>query len=154
HKDYNNIKKVTSSGVSKNIKTYYSKIIDNTIARIKNYDSLPLQNLENDYANDALTDLVRNKNDLGEKFLEKEEKLIQRVDPIFNNPENNFGRAHFFAPQKKFFGKFYPTFWFNILVIWLMTLVLGITLYLDLFRRFLDFTGNLFRRLKASKKDD
>ena len=150
-REFENLKKILTSGVSKSLKPTYSKLADQTIARLKAYDTLPLQSLENDYANDALTDLVRNKNDLGEKFLEKDSRLIQRVDPIFLNPENNFGRAHFFAPQKKFFAKYYPTFWFNVIVIWLMTFFLVIMLYLDIFRKVIDFWGNIFSRLKSKK---
>jgi ABC transport system ATP-binding/permease protein len=112
-------------------------------SRLDKYDSLKLQNLEDDYENTALCDLVKNNNDLGEKFLEKDGKMIQRIDPIFLNPDNNFGRGHFFAPQKKFFGSYYQTFLFNLFVIWSMSIVLGITLYFDVFKKILDFFGNL-----------
>jgi len=56
-------------------------------------------------------------------------------------------RAHFFAPRKKLFGRYYDTFWVNLLVIWMMSLVLVITLYYNLFKKFIDSTGELFSKL-------
>jgi hypothetical protein len=98
-----------------------------------------------------MSDLVRNKNDLGEKFLEKDGRFIQRAEPVYLNPTDNWGRAHFFAPQKKFMGTLYQTYWFNICVIWSMSLSLAITLYFDIFKKVMDFFGNLpdfFKRKK------
>lgn len=107
--------------------------------------------LEEDYENESLNALVKNENDLGEKCLEKDGQLIQRSNPVFLDPESNFGGAHFFAPQKKIFGKYFPTYWFNITVIWLMSVLMVITLYFDVLKKFLDFLGNipsLFKRRK------
>ncbi len=101
--------------------------------------------LREDYENEGLSQLVKNANDIsGERCLEKEGRLIQQIEPIFLDPtESSIGRAHFFAPRKNFLGMLIPTYWFNIAVIWLMSLVLVITLYFDVFKRSLDFFGNL-----------
>ncbi|MFN5460061.1 MAG: ATP-binding cassette domain-containing protein [Bacteroidota bacterium] len=151
-KDGESIKKILTNGVSKNNKQFYSVLGDKTNSRLKSYDSLVWLSFKNDYTNEALTNLVRNKNDFGEKFLEKDGRLIQRIDPIFLDPENNFGRAHFFAPQKKVFGMYYPTFWFNVFVIWLMTFALTVTLYLNLLRKVIEFSGNILSRFKNPGK--
>jgi hypothetical protein len=43
-------------------------------------------------------------------------------------------RSHFYAPEKYFLGKYWDTFWFNILVVWVMTALCYVTLYYDLLR--------------------
>src|SRR5690606_34408240 len=100
------------------------------------------------------TQMVKNSNDLsGERSLEKDGRLIQQIDPIFQDPmDSNLGRAHFFAPRKKLFGIYYPTLLFNICVIWLMSAVLMITLYFDLFKLAIDSTGNLISRLTRKRR--
>jgi len=101
--------------------------------------------LKEDYENISLSNLVKNANDItGEVCLEKDGKLIQQKDPVFLDPiDSKIGRAHFFAPRKNFFGMLIPTFWFNLGVIWLMSISLIITLYFDVFKKVLDFFGNI-----------
>ncbi len=94
--------------------------------------------MEDDYTNDILEQTMLNSNDLGERCLEKDGKLIQRIDPIYLDPtDSNTGRAHFLAPTKKFMGHLYSTFWFNLSVIWLMSISLMVMLYFDVFKRVL-----------------
>ncbi|MBS1645937.1 MAG: ATP-binding cassette domain-containing protein [Bacteroidetes bacterium] len=101
--------------------------------------------LINDCDNEALNNQLKNANDIGgEVCLEKDGRFIQRTDPVFLDPENNYGRAHFLAPQKKLFGVKYQTFWFNISFIWTMSLLLFASLYYDWFKNVLDGFGNLF----------
>jgi len=99
--------------------------------------------LQENYENESLNNLVENENDMGEKCLEKDGKLIQRTNPVFLDPDNNFGRAHFYAPQKKFFGRYYSTFWFNLCVIWGMSVFMMVTLYFDLLKKLLDSLGKI-----------
>ncbi len=103
------------------------------------------QKLQEDYENESLNSFVKNSTDFsGERCLEKDGRLIQQIEPIFQDPyESNFGRAHFFAPRKKFFGVLYSTYWFNICVIWMMSLSLMITLYFDVFKKVIDGLGNI-----------
>ena len=138
--------------VDKNQRSEFRQYIASAVHRLKKYDSLPYVSFQQDYQNQALSDLVKNKNDLSEKILEKDGKLIQRVNPIFKDPKDNLGRAHFFAPRKKFLGTWINTFTFNILVIWSMSLMLGITLYFDVFRKLLHYLGISFGFLKRGKK--
>jgi ABC-type multidrug transport system ATPase subunit len=97
-----------------------------------------LVKLSDDYENATLNAQLKNDNDLGDKCLEKDGMLIQRTDPVFLDPDNNMGRAHFFAPQKKLFGTYYQTFWFNLSVIWGMCILMMITLYFDVLKKLLD----------------
>jgi len=143
------------------LKNYYINV-ENT-ARTK-YDGIALKmqkteedkqgfvKLREDYENIALANMVKNANDIsGEKCLEKDGALIQQSDPVYLDPvESKVGRAHFFAPRKNFFGMLISTFIFNIGVIWFMSLTLMITLYFDVFKKVLDFFGNIqFKRKSA-----
>jgi hypothetical protein len=94
--------------------------------------------------NESLKNFVENKNDLSPlKCIEVDGKLIQRADPIFLDPtESNVGSAHFCAPNKLVMGKLIPTYWFNIGIIWLMSISLIVMLYFDVFKRVLDLAGN------------
>ncbi len=108
--------------------------------------------MQEDYQNEALEQTLKNKNDLGPACLEKDGQLIQRTDPVYLYPTNNTGGAHFYAPKKKLFGKYFETFWFNISVIWLMSITLMITLYFDVLKRLLDMLGSLAEKLPKKKK--
>ncbi len=98
------------------------------------------------YFNESLSDLVRNIA-VKERLLEYEGKLIQQIDPIFNTPNDPSHaldyRTHFFAPRKHLFGSYFDTFYFNIIVIWFMTLLFYITLYYELLRKLIDWFGNV-----------
>ncbi|MDI1354921.1 MAG: ATP-binding cassette domain-containing protein [bacterium] len=109
---------------------------------------------KDDYENENLTQLVKNANDIsGEKCLEKDGRLIQQTDPVFEDPlESTYGRAHFFAPQKKVGNLYYSTYWFNIGVIWMMSIVLMVTLYFDVFKKALDGLELLASMIIKKKK--
>ncbi|MBI9068865.1 MAG: ATP-binding cassette domain-containing protein [Salinivirgaceae bacterium] len=62
------------------------------------------------------------------------ERYIQKTHPIYKEAENRFGRAHFYAPYKFVGNVKIATPVFNVLVIWLMTFILFITLYFSLLR--------------------
>ncbi|MEO6884086.1 MAG: ATP-binding cassette domain-containing protein [Bacteroidia bacterium] len=108
-------------------------------------------NLKNENENDNLSDLVTNKNDLN-KILEEKGMLIQQADPVFLDPiYSNFGNAQFFAPRKKILGNYYDTYWVNVLVIWLMSLLLTVTLYFDVLRKIIDGIGLLSEKFSRKK---
>ena len=90
------------------------------------------------YYNESLADFVRNVN-TSNRIIEHQGKLLQKVDPIFNEPSLNAEftnyRTHFFAPKKQIAGVLIDTYYFNIGVIWMMALLLYITLYYELFGR-------------------
>jgi ABC-type multidrug transport system ATPase subunit/uncharacterized tellurite resistance protein B-like protein len=124
---------------------------DELTSKLKN--QLDLVQLRDDYENENLSQLVKNATNLtGENCLEKDGRLIQINDPIFCDPtESNIGRAHFYAPRKKVFGAYYSTFWVNIIVIWLMSISLIVTLYFDVFKKVLDGFEALFSKFKKKK---
>ncbi|MGZ3921996.1 MAG: ABC transporter permease, partial [Bacteroidia bacterium] len=99
--------------------------------------------LVENYNNENLNNLVKNAGELN-RCIEKDGKLIQQIDPVFQDPvDSKLGRAHFFAPRKNFLGVYFSTFWFNLCVIWSMSIVLIVTLYFDVFKRVLDAFGNI-----------
>lgn len=106
--------------------------------------------LKDDYENESLTDLVTNRNSFY-KILDLEGQYVQKTNPIYLDPsESNFGRAHFFAPRKKFLNRYYDTFWFNLSVIWGFSVLLALTLYFDVLKKGIESMEGLFSRL--SKK--
>jgi ABC-type multidrug transport system ATPase subunit/uncharacterized tellurite resistance protein B-like protein len=98
--------------------------------------------LKRDYHNDRLTEFVENSNEVV-RIIEYKGHLYQKIDPIYLDPENKFVKAHFYSPRKKVFGKYYSTFWINIIVIWTMTFILFLILYFRGLKRFLDFMEHL-----------
>ncbi|RLD64431.1 MAG: ABC transporter [Bacteroidetes bacterium] len=91
----------------------------------------------NAFHNEALSNLVK-------KIYEKNQiiridnRLVQQVDPIYQDPTvNGFFdfRSHFYAPKKHFMGMYFDTYWFDITVIWIMSLLLYIVLYYNLLRK-------------------
>jgi ABC-type multidrug transport system ATPase subunit len=60
-------------------------------------------------------------------------ELVQKIYPIFNHEQRpshllDF-RAEFYSPLKHFVGLYFDTLYFNLLVIWVMTLFLYVALY-------------------------
>lgn len=103
--------------------------------------------LRDNYYNESLSDLVLNSNDFY-RIIERDGKLIQRLHPIYQDPmESNLLRSHFFAPRKVLFGRYIDTYWANVMVIWLMSILLMITLYFDVLSRLLGYIESLGERL-------
>ncbi|MFQ3212949.1 MAG: ABC-type multidrug transport system ATPase subunit [Marivirga sp.] len=98
------------------------------------------------YFNESLSDLVRNVA-VADRVIEFKGSLIQQIDPVFNKPAepNNLlnYRTHFFAPEKYFLGVYIDTFYFNLLVIWFMSLLLYIALYFEAFSKLLSLLGKI-----------
>lgn len=95
------------------------------------------------FDNENLNNLVKNSGELN-RCIEKDGKLIQQIDPVYQDPiDSKIGRAHFFAPRKNFFGTYFSTYWFNVCVIWMMSILLIITLYFDIFKKVMDSLGNI-----------
>ena len=89
----------------------------------------------NKYHNESVADQVKKIYEKN-KIVESDGRLYQQSDPIFLLPEQT--RAHFYAPAKRLFGKYIDTYWFNIVVIWLSSLILYVVLYYDLLRRLIE----------------
>jgi ABC transport system ATP-binding/permease protein len=109
--------------------------------------------LKDDYTNDYLTDIVRKSTEKA-KVKVADGIIIQNLDPVFLDPQPSSiidCRAHFYAPRKHFLGKFYTTFSFNLMMIWLMAVLLFITLYFEIFRKLMALPSSLGIRLSTNK---
>jgi energy-coupling factor transporter ATP-binding protein EcfA2 len=100
-------------------------------------------NLKNNYYNRSLEELVLGRTTIKEKTLETNKKLIQKFEPAYMKPVSKYGRAQFFAPYKQIGIIKIDTFWFNLLILWLETLILYITLYYNLFQKIVRYFENL-----------
>jgi len=96
--------------------------------------------LRNTYENERLSSIVKNTS-TELRLIERDNELIQKIYPIYMDPqfpENIFDfREQFYVPEKQFFGAYFDTFYFNILVIWSMSFVLIIFLYYDVLKKIL-----------------
>ncbi|MDP4934935.1 MAG: ABC transporter permease, partial [Salibacteraceae bacterium] len=95
--------------------------------------------LRKKYHNDRLEVLVRNQDFLGDKIYEEYGALHPGDNSIYFDPSDDHHiRAHLFAPRKYFLGAYHSTYWVNVMIILLMTVVLHVILYyrvLELFIR-------------------
>ena len=108
--------------------------------------------IKESHFNISLEEFVTNENET-KRSIEYKGRIIQKMDPIYKDPENSFLKAHFYAPRKQIFGNFIETYWVNIMVIWLMTLFTYLVLYLRLLKRFLDFMEEVLDRSKEKQVD-
>ncbi|MCQ2202973.1 MAG: ATP-binding cassette domain-containing protein [Bacteroidales bacterium] len=90
------------------------------------------------YTNEALNNLMLSKHDYTQISIYPD-LMVRKKQPVYNVPENHWGRAHFYAPYKRLAQLKIPTPLFNILFIWLVTGVLYLTLYFDILRRILNY---------------
>ena len=109
-------------------------LIDNEKQKYYNY----LDKFHNESVADQVRKIYERK-----KIVEYDGRLIRKIDPIFMDPEPEsfIGiRSHFYAPRKYFLGKYYDTYWFNISIIWVLTLLLYVTLYFDVLKKIVNLS--------------
>ncbi len=90
------------------------------------------------YHNSALEDLVLNRAS-SEFFRVTENGIMQKVAPIYKAPDFKYGRAHFLSSEKHLGNYFINTIYFNLFVIWMMTVFLYLALYFDWLRKLVNF---------------
>ena len=134
----------------KNVYNQASSEVD-SINRVLTKDKEAYFILQDQYSNKALENFVTNRNDL-KQFVIEDGYIVQKSDPIYLDPyDKGFFESHFYAPRKRLFGNYVDTFWGNMMVVWLMTLVLIITLYFDMLKKLLNI-GSLFSLPVRKKK--
>lgn len=101
--------------------------------------------LRDSHQNEYLEDIVKNVY-AENKIAVIDNRLVQLIDPIFNYPEHrgviNY-RSHFYAPKKTMFNQYFDTYWFNLSVIWLFTIILYFTLYFESLKKLLSLNLNI-----------
>jgi hypothetical protein len=99
-------------------------------------------NLRSQNYNENLANIVLNRLAIN-KIYDEGDELIQKADPIFMAPGSKCGRAQFFAPYKQIGNLKIETLIFNMLAVWIMILVLFVTLYYNVLKRFIGFLESL-----------
>lgn len=96
-----------------------------------------------DYHNESLEDFVTSKNDL-RKIVEYNGELVQKHNQIYLVPdaEKGFFGSQFYAPSKPVFGNQITTLSANVLMLWAMSLLMGLLLFADGLKKILDWLGN------------
>jgi len=94
--------------------------------------------LKREHSNERLSEFLRNSDEIN--FVkEYDGELYQKIDPIFQHPETNFIKTHFYAPSKMIVKRGFNTIWVNIMVIWFITLLLFVTLQYRVLEKSLEF---------------
>lgn len=128
------------------IKTYFNKQSSKALAardkiinsQREEFGSNYILEQRSKYVNDRIGVIVKN-TQTTHRLLEKDNEMIQKLYPIYLMPDYSSNpldfRAQFYQPYKFFFGNYIPTQWFNIGMIWCMSIILIITLYFDLLKK-------------------
>jgi ABC-type multidrug transport system ATPase subunit len=88
---------------------------------------------KNSFYNTRLSEMVLNRNTF-EPFVKDGNTMIRKIEPIYQKPISNYGRAHFLSSVKNVKNLEISTLIFNIGVIWIMT-VLVFTILLRIFKQ-------------------
>ena len=119
---------------------------DQLITALEKEDKEGFLKVKRQHSNDQLKEFVTNEKEKI-RIIEFKGELIQKINPIYLDPEFPLIKAHFYAPTKQLFGKYFSTFWINVLIIWISTILLYLVLHKRLLKRGLDFfeqIGNKF----------
>jgi hypothetical protein len=114
-----------------------------------------LEALRNANQNDRMKDMVENIQLTKTKIQALDDRLIQKVYPIYSKPNPAKWinvQSKFYAPEKALFGQIISTYWVNVLIIWLMTISSMIILYFDVLKKIVDRVGE-FRENRIRKKE-
>ena len=106
------------------------------------------EKLKGEHYNESIAQIVKNQNE-AHRIIEQDRQLVRKIFPIYMTPHPHgyFDfRDQFYVPQKHFMGRHFDTLYFNIAMIWVMTIICIIALYFDLLRRVVDLIGNLSDR--------
>jgi ABC-type multidrug transport system ATPase subunit len=86
------------------------------------------------------------------KSVETSDRIIQKYEPGFMIPLSKYGRAHLYAPYKRVGNLKIDTFVFNVLLLWVISLILYLVLYYNLLQNAIGSFENL-RFIKAMEKE-
>jgi len=104
--------------------------------------------LRNKYENNKLIFIVLDQ-EPGKRIYVQEDKLIQKYNPGFMEAISKSGRAHFYAPVKRLGNLEIDTYWYNLMFIWLCSIILYITLYFNVLQKIAGYFGSV----RFSKSD-
>jgi ABC-type multidrug transport system ATPase subunit len=98
--------------------------------------------LRNDFENNELKMLLLDLRP-GNKIIDTRFRLVQKYNPGYMKSTSGFGRAHLFAPVKRIGNIEFDTYWFNLLIVWFVTILLYLALYFKVLRKIFDYFGKM-----------
>jgi hypothetical protein len=98
--------------------------------------------LRENYENKRLNSLVLDEETI-KKIFETPGRFIQKYNPGYMKSTSKVGRAHFFAPYKKLGNFEIDTYWFNLSILWIVSIILYIALYYNLLRKLINYFGTI-----------
>jgi ABC-type multidrug transport system ATPase subunit len=101
-----------------------------------------LLELEISYANKNLENIVLDRFRTNQ-IIETRTGIIQKYEPGFMKPVSKYGRAHLYAPYKLIGDIKIDTFWFDLLVLWIVTALLYLVLYYNLLQKLAQYSEKL-----------
>ena len=108
-----------------------------------------LMKLEKNYSNKQLELYVLDRLRV-ERSIETKKRIIQKNEPGYMKPTSKDGRSQFYSPYKQIGEIKIDTYWFDLLVLWMVILALYVALYYNLLQKLLIFIENI--RFKESEK--
>lgn len=139
------------SGYLEQYRGHYQKIYNDNVALIEKKmafyekNGFKINDEKNKFHNESLADLVKNVSTKN-RLIEYNGKIVQQINPIFQDPKATSlldYRTAFFLPEKNLLGLTVSTFIFDIIIIWLMSMMLYIALYFEWVRKLVDSLGKV-----------
>jgi len=124
----------------KKSKEYFSKEISDLVSKkdllvMQTVDSFESKekflDFKNQHINESVSRVVKRDNMYSAQINIYKNQLIRKSEPIFHSPDNRFGRAQFYSPTKRIMNFSIDTYWFNVIVLWLMWLFFYIILMIN-----------------------
>ncbi len=97
-----------------------------------------------DYENEDLKNHVLGYLNLDQSMTyETIDRIYRKFQPGYMKATSKYGRAHFFAPVKMLGNIEIKTYWFNMAVVWIVSLLLYAALYFKLLKKLIDYIGHI-----------
>ena len=129
----------------------YNKRKQKMISYWMKKDSEHFTRIKNQYHNDNIADIVKQVLE-DNKIVEYKGHLYRKVNPVFFDPVPRHAldfRSHFYAPRKHIAGLYIDTYWFNMMMVWLFTVLMYVSLYYGWLKKLM----NLPEIIKKSGRD-
>lgn len=120
----------------------YNMISSETDSLLNKMSPEELVALRDNHENIRLKTLVLDLDNI-QQTVETPKKYIRKFKPGYMKAASKHGRAHYYAPYKYLVNMELSTFWFNILLIWMVGILLYAVLYFNLLRKLMDSIENI-----------
>jgi hypothetical protein len=148
-KDIRSILVILAVRFQKELKKYTDREDSVSNSIISKFGKDYLVELESKYHNKSLEDIVLDRFRINQ-FIETENRIVQKYEPGYMKPLSNYGRAHLYAPYKLIGNTEIDTFWFDLMVLWIVSAILYLILYLNILQKLAPYIGRL--KLRESDK--